>query len=239
MSKRWTYEEDQIVRANLDEMSADICKLLPDRTLTAIKRRVYLIKKNEEKRQDLISVWDQRFWVYVAGIGAVIPEGQNMKENYEKVCNMMMERNASHERGIDVLNLYFKFGLSWEEIAHIFNVSRERIRQIFNKYIRLMRLRYMYVLEHGEPRPRPESVSESVIVPEHVQSPESISGNDKIDVLNLSVRAYNVLKRGGINTIDQLINTPKDDLMRLRNMGTKPMQEIETVLNKYGFALNK
>ena len=231
MAKRWTYEEDQIVYAHLDEMNVDICKLLPDRTLTAIKGRVRFLKKREEKRQDLISVWDQRFWAYIAGANAEIPEGQNMKENYEKVCNMMMEKDASHERGIDILNLYFKHGLSWEEIAHLFNVSRERIRQIFNKYIRLMRLKSrMYVLEHGEPKPQPEPVKITASVS---------GGGDKIDILNLSVRAYNTLKRGGINTIDQLINTPREDLMRLRNMGANAMKEIETTLNKYGFALNK
>lgn len=48
----------------------------------------------------------------------------------------------------------------------------------------------------------------------------------KIEELGLSARAYNVLKRAGIDTVEQLQRTSDDDLKRIRNMGIHTMKEI-------------
>lgn len=48
----------------------------------------------------------------------------------------------------------------------------------------------------------------------------------KIEVLNLSVRAYNCLKRAGINTVGQLNGMSRDDLVKIRNMGPKQAEEV-------------
>lgn len=48
----------------------------------------------------------------------------------------------------------------------------------------------------------------------------------KIEELDLSVRAYNCLKRGRIDTVEQLQQMSDDDLLRIRNMGTRTVEEI-------------
>lgn len=58
-----------------------------------------------------------------------------------------------------------------------------------------------------------------------------------IDDLELSVRAFNCLKRKGINTVTDLRNCTKEDLMQVRNLGWRCIQEIERVLNKLGYDL--
>ena len=58
-----------------------------------------------------------------------------------------------------------------------------------------------------------------------------------IEDLELSVRAFNCLKKKGINTVTDLRNCTKDDLMQVRNLGWRCIQEIERTLNKLGYEL--
>ena len=44
-----------------------------------------------------------------------------------------------------------------------------------------------------------------------------------IEELDLSVRSFNCLKRAGINTVEDLINTSEDDMMKVRNLGKKSL----------------
>jgi len=62
-----------------------------------------------------------------------------------------------------------------------------------------------------------------------------------IDELELSVRAYNCLKRAGINTIADLLDKTIDDLGKVRNLGKKSIDEIEEKLNNHpgGFHLKQ
>lgn len=58
-----------------------------------------------------------------------------------------------------------------------------------------------------------------------------------IEELDLSVRSYNCLKRAGINTIGELTRKTEDDMMKVRNMGKKSLQEVKEKLAKLGLAL--
>jgi DNA-directed RNA polymerase subunit alpha len=53
-----------------------------------------------------------------------------------------------------------------------------------------------------------------------------------IEELELSVRSSNCLKRAGINTVEELVNKTKDDLMKVRNLGKKSLQEIKDKLDE-------
>jgi len=59
-----------------------------------------------------------------------------------------------------------------------------------------------------------------------------------IDELDLPTRIYNSLRNGGIETVGQLITTPKKDLMVLRNMGGKSISIIEEKLQEKGVSLS-
>lgn len=59
-----------------------------------------------------------------------------------------------------------------------------------------------------------------------------------IDELELSVRSYNCLKRAGINTVEELTNRTPDDMMKVRNLGRKSLDEVLNKLKELGLSLN-
>lgn len=70
------------------------------------------------------------------------------------------------------------------------------------------------------------------------------SGKEKvlemtIEELDLSVRSFNCLKRAGINTVEDLINKTEDDMMKVRNLGRKSLEEVINKLASLGFTLRK
>lgn len=58
-----------------------------------------------------------------------------------------------------------------------------------------------------------------------------------IDELDLSVRSYNCLKRAGINTVEELANKSEDDMMKVRNLGKKSLEEVIQKLEELGLGL--
>ena len=58
-----------------------------------------------------------------------------------------------------------------------------------------------------------------------------------IDELELSVRSFNCLKRAGINTVDELTNKTADDMMKVRNLGRKSLEEVLAKLKELGLEL--
>lgn len=60
-----------------------------------------------------------------------------------------------------------------------------------------------------------------------------------IEELDLSVRSFNCLKRAGINTVEDLTNKSEDDMMKVRNLGKKSLDEVVAKLDSLGFALRK
>jgi DNA-directed RNA polymerase subunit alpha len=59
-----------------------------------------------------------------------------------------------------------------------------------------------------------------------------------IDELELSVRSYNCLKRAGINTVEELINKTPEDMMKVRNLGRKSLEEVLAKLKELGLELS-
>ena len=60
-----------------------------------------------------------------------------------------------------------------------------------------------------------------------------------IDELELSVRSYDCLKRAGINTVEELCNRTSDDMMKVRNLGRKSLEEVLAKLKELGLELNQ
>ena len=56
-----------------------------------------------------------------------------------------------------------------------------------------------------------------------------------IEELDLSVRSFNCLKRAGINTVEDLINKSEEEMMKVRNLGKKSMEEVAAKLRSLGF----
>ncbi len=60
-----------------------------------------------------------------------------------------------------------------------------------------------------------------------------------IEELDLSVRSYNCLKRAGINTVGELVRKTEEEMMKVRNLGKKSLEEVENKLVELGFSFNE
>lgn len=60
-----------------------------------------------------------------------------------------------------------------------------------------------------------------------------------VEELDLSVRSYNCLKRAGINTVDELIQKTEEDMMKVRNLGKKSLEEVQNKLAELDLSLRK
>lgn len=145
-------------------------------------------------------------------------------------------------------------GLTLEQVAKNFNVTRERIREIENRAHRkiIARLRRRFakinaeiVVDLSDEERLPQMEKDLIVqlrnkipflkklltyiesleqlVPEHVNDSYL---DQKIEVLNLSVRSYNALRRANISTLRELSQHPIYDLMKIRNLGRKSLKEI-------------
>jgi DNA-directed RNA polymerase subunit alpha len=86
----------------------------------------------------------------------------------------------------------------------------------------------------------PEEVDlEAELVPE--EDPESVEQNKlfekTIEELDLSVRSYNCLKKSNINTFGDIIGKTEEEIMSIKNLGKKSLEEIKDKVNEFGYNL--
>lgn len=79
----------------------------------------------------------------------------------------------------------------------------------------------------------PQDISDEVWKGNETESKEKVL-NMTIEELDLSVRSFNCLKRAGINTVEDLINKSPEEMMRVRNLGKKSLEEVIVKLQSYG-----
>ena len=60
-----------------------------------------------------------------------------------------------------------------------------------------------------------------------------------IEEMDLSVRSYNCLKRANIHTVEDLTKKTEDDMLKVRNLGRKSLEEVIQKLDSYGLALRQ
>ena len=58
-----------------------------------------------------------------------------------------------------------------------------------------------------------------------------------VEELDLSVRSFNCLKRAGINTVGELTNKTEEDMMKVRNLGKKSLEEVVSKLQEMNLSL--
>ena len=60
-----------------------------------------------------------------------------------------------------------------------------------------------------------------------------------IEELDLSVRSFNCLKRANINTVEELVQKSEEDMMKVRNLGRKSLEEVAQKLAALGLSLRR
>ncbi len=84
-----------------------------------------------------------------------------------------------------------------------------------------------------------EEVDDVEIMVEKEEEEENQVLDTTIEELDLSVRSSNCLKRAGINTVEELTQKTEDDLMKVRNLGKKSLQEIKEKVQELGLSLKE
>lgn len=163
-----------------------------------------------------------------------------------------------------VIEMRFKQCMTYEQVGREFNVTRERIRQIEAKALRKLRHpSRFYLIKRGvrgwvadvREAGRQEAMGEELkLVKDAVMqianalkidlnATSKIAADNPADIaiegLYLSVRSYNVLKRAGYNTLEDVSKLSFDELLQLRNMGRKSAMEILKVLGERGLKLRE
>ena len=82
-----------------------------------------------------------------------------------------------------------------------------------------------------------ENAKQIPIMVEHEDDEKEKVLEMSIDELELSVRSYNCLKRAGINTVEELCSKTSDDMMKVRNLGRKSLEEVLAKLKELGLQL--
>lgn len=126
-----------------------------------------------------------------------------------------------------ILFLHFKDRYSYQDIGSRFGLSRERIRILIGRALR--------DLYHSDLFS--DTIHGRVIDPMERTQGTSASGKITISELDLSVRAFNCLRRAGMNTLEEIANHTEEDLLNIRNFGRTTLVEVKLALAKYGMSL--
>lgn len=89
-----------------------------------------------------------------------------------------------------------------------------------------------YISKHGQEVKVVEVKKEEVVVGVFYDLILNF-GDIEIENLDLSVRSYNCLKRGGINYIADILKLGYEDVVRIRNLGSRSVLEVQSVVNEY------
>ncbi|MEW6448310.1 MAG: DNA-directed RNA polymerase subunit alpha [Bacillota bacterium] len=84
-----------------------------------------------------------------------------------------------------------------------------------------------------------ETVSKMPIMVEKEEEKKNRLLEMPIEDLDLSVRSYNCLKRAGINTVEELVQRDEEEMIKVRNLGKKSLEEVKQKLGELGLALRK
>ena len=82
-----------------------------------------------------------------------------------------------------------------------------------------------------------EQTTDIEIMVEKGDNPQEKVLEMTIEELDLSVRSFNCLKRAGINTVQDLISKSEEEMMKVRNLGKKSLEEVIAKLRSLGFDL--
>ncbi len=149
----------------------------------------------------------------------------------------------SNER--TVLRSHLLFGRNFEEIAFELDLTPERIRQIYNKALRLVKQKAHARLTEALTNTQSYHQQNT----ELQMANEYLRGQLELEVVprllvelcstNLPNRAINALARAGVYTVGDLVKWSRVDLKKLRNMGNKSLLAIEAFVTNQGLKLHE
>lgn len=169
-----------------------------------------------------------------------------LPDDAEETLKKLMEELSEREQNF--ISFYYFEDFTLEEIGKMYSITRDRVRQVILKAIRKMRNpsksnilkiginAYEYI--NAEKKRITEETRNKYLeqfreIEEEKYSNKESCLNDSIDELELSVRPYNCLKRDGCNIVQDVFIKTDIELMHVRNLGRKSMEETKIQTVKY------
>lgn len=210
--------------------------------------RLCELKRIEEVKVDL----NIRLWPFnlIESVGFDIESVINNFEQRLETCGLT-------EKEYHIIIKYYREMKTLQEIGDEWGITRERVRQIMHKGLRRMKHRQAY-FEIGEYQNKEQLAKQEYekflqekyqtwtyeSAQQFIKDYELLGGHSsktsldlEIDELDLSVRSYNCLKRGGIQTVRDIVEMAWQ-LPKLRNLGKKSLKEIKDRLKEYDIEIN-
>lgn len=156
---------------------------------------------------------------------------------------------ATSERTADIMNLHINNNVSFEDIAKKLNLSKERIRQLYTREVSSIKSSIIKRIKaYDEYIAAKEEIKTLKGINRQLQAKVAVSsGNNKVasastklkDLIDedLTPRLVNTLKSQNVETLEDLMSWDKNDLIRLRNIGTKTLDGLNRFLAKLNLTL--
>lgn len=171
---------------------------------------------------------------------------------FKQLCEAIrigLEFTPLYEREKGIVLGVLEGGKTFMEVGKGYDLTAERVRQIFNKAIRRLRYAFQqYVAEqdklHKElERLRAENLSLRMIIND--ANLDETKRNDfsteqarilttPIEDLDISIRAKTCLRAAKLYTLSEVLQTPIRDMLKFRNFGKKSLREIRDIFDKLG-----
>ena len=149
-----------------------------------------------------------------------VVEHINNVSDFDKSLEYVLSNLSDKERL--TLEYRYKKRMSYREIGDVFNITHERVRQYKVRAFKKLRKSHLTkYLRYG------------MLGVERMKNNKSTM----IEELKLSTRAYSILKRHGIITLEQLLTLKYSDILEMRNMGRKSTEEIVEKVKVYGYEI--
>lgn len=153
-------------------------------------------------------------------------------DRYAGLNHLLGELN---ERQREIIHMKYVEKRTWEEIASVYGLTRERVRQLGMKAVSVIgaRLEYVedgYMVASGEMDKRAKARYDVAITKrrEEVQKARELN----LDDLELSVRTLNCLRRNGVYTVEDMISTPEADMRKWRGFGVNCLTDLHRAKRK-------
>ena len=122
--------------------------------------------------------------------------------------------------------------MTCEELIHVKNLGQKSYDETIAAVVKAVR-EVPVDVESGNITPQSAIYNDEELLEEKEPLVEYASDDRPIELLNFGARTYNCLKRAKIKTVQQLLDTDQDDLLRVKNLGRKSLLEIELFKKTY------
>lgn len=150
-------------------------------------------------------------------------------ERLEKMLDTLLPREK------EILHIRWKNRFSFQTVAEMYNLTKERIRQIENKALRKLRhpTRWAFIKDGIDIKAEKIKALELAKAKKEQKIQDFQFEKIEIEHLDFSVRAFNCLSRAGYRTLKDLLLATDEDLRNIRNAGPHTVNEVKNKIAPY------